>query len=137
MSDHQAGDINASIAGNVTGQVAVGHDIHQSSVISTGPVTEADLEQLRTLFADARAVLAAQVDEADHAAAAERLDELEEAVTAGEPDLTTMAYVKAWFARRLPHLAGLVTSILVNPIVGKVVSSAGDAVAKEFQHLLV
>ncbi len=62
----------------------------------------------------------------------ERLDELEEAVTAEEPDLATMAYVKHWFLTKLPSVAGVVTSILVNPIVGKLVQSAGAAAIAEW-----
>ena len=67
-------------------------------------------------------------------AALERVDELEEAITAQEPDLPTMEYVKRWFVRNLPDLAGAVTSVVVHPIVGKLVEAAGDALAAEFRR---
>ena len=60
--------------------------------------------------------------------------ELEEAVTAKKPDLTTMEYVKRWFARNLPELAGAVTGVIIHPIVGKLVEAAGDGLAAEFRR---
>jgi len=62
------------------------------------------------------------------------VQELEEAVTAEKPDLTTMEYVKQWFVKNLPGLAGAVTGVVVNPIVGKLVEAAGDALAAEFRR---
>jgi hypothetical protein len=45
-----------------------------------------------------------------------------------------MEYVKRWFVKNLPGLAGAVTSIVVHPIVGKLVEAAGDALAAEFRR---
>jgi hypothetical protein len=58
--------------------------------------------------------------------------ELEEALTAEKPDLTTVQYVKRWFARNLPALAGSLTSLLVHPLVGRLVQAGGDALVAEF-----
>jgi len=52
----------------------------------------------------------------------------------GEPDLTTMEYVKKWFVKNLPALAGSVTSLVVHPVVGKLVTAAGDAAVAEFNR---
>jgi hypothetical protein len=79
--------------------------------------------------------IAAQAPPEEQGPALERLDELEEAVTAEEPDLTTVQYVKRWFLRKLPSMAGLVTALLVNPIVGKLVQSAGDAAVAELARV--
>ena len=59
--------------------------------------------------------------------------ELKEAVTAKKPDLTTMDYVKKWFVKKLPQVAGKVIGVLVNPIVGKVVEAGGEIAAAELK----
>ena len=62
------------------------------------------------------------------------MEELASAITAEEPDLTTMEYVKRWFGSHLPGLAGAVTGVVVHPVVGKLVEVAGDALAAEFRR---
>ncbi|HEX7974833.1 MAG TPA: hypothetical protein VF498_10520, partial [Anaerolineales bacterium] len=69
-------------------------------------------------------------------AALERADELEEAIRTERPDLTTVEYVRNWFLQNLPGLAGTVTGVLVNPIIGKLVQAAGDGLAAEFRKRL-
>ncbi|MDQ4069011.1 MAG: hypothetical protein M3203_06010 [Actinomycetota bacterium] len=134
MSEHQGGrdHISATITGNVSGQVGVGSGITQNQQIGVEPVTPEEREELRRLFADVRARLAVEAPPGQEERAIERLDELEEAVTAEEPDVTTMSYVRNWFVSKLPSVAGLVTSVLVNPIVGKIAQSAGQAAADEW-----
>ncbi len=53
---------------------------------------------------------------------------------ATKPDLTTMEYVKNWFEKHLPQMAGAIISVLVNPIVGKVVEAAGELAAGELKR---
>jgi hypothetical protein len=65
--------------------------------------------------------------------ALERVDELHEAVTAKEPDLTTMEYVRNWFVKNLPSVAGSVVSLIVHPLVGKLVEVGGEAIATTFR----
>jgi hypothetical protein len=45
-----------------------------------------------------------------------------------------MEYVKVWFGKNLPGLAGAVTGLIVNPVVGKLVEVAGDVLAAEFRR---
>jgi len=59
---------------------------------------------------------------------------LEEAVTAQEPDLATVEYVKGWFVKNIPALAGTVTGVVLNPRVGKLVQAAGDTLAHEYKR---
>jgi plasmid stabilization system protein ParE len=138
MSEQEkAGDvIRATISGDVSGQVAVGKGITQTQTIGAAPpeVTEADLAELRQVLVGLKAKVAAEAPPDKKVAALERVAELEEAVTAKEPDLPTMEYVKGWFAKNLPGLAGAVTSVVVHPIVGKLVEAAGDALAAEFRR---
>ena len=70
-----------------------------------------------------------------HAAALERIDELEQAVVADEPDLTTLQYVRKWFGKNLPKLAGSVTGLIIHPVVGKIVEAAGDLAVRQFREL--
>jgi hypothetical protein len=136
MDDKQkSGDvIHAEISGSVSGQVGVGKDITQTQIKGQRPaVTEAELIELRKMFSDLKARIEAEAPPEKKDAALERAQELEEAVTAKEPDLTTMQYVKQWFIKNLPTVAGAVTGIVVNPIVGKVVEAAGEGLAAQFR----
>jgi hypothetical protein len=68
------------------------------------------------------------------APALERIGELEEAMNAPKPDLSTMEYVKNWFDRHLPDIASSVTGIIMNPVVAKLVQGAGDILMLEFRR---
>jgi hypothetical protein len=134
--DETPGDrISASIAGDVSGQVAVGKAISQNQAIGTSAVTDAELAELRQAFAALKADVTAEAPDERKAAAVERVEELEQALVAEEPDLTTVQYVGRWFARNLPRLAGAVTSVVIHPIVGKLVGAAGDALVAELRSL--
>ncbi|MCK4472391.1 MAG: hypothetical protein KAW49_11475 [Anaerolineae bacterium] len=135
--EQKSGDvIRATISGDVSGQVAVGKGITQAQTIGAArpEVTEADLAELRQALADLKAQVEAGSPPEKKEAALERVEELEEAITAEEPDLTTMEYVKRWFVKNVPALAGAVTGVVVHPIVGKLVEAAGDAMATEFRR---
>ena len=58
------------------------------------------------------------------------------AVVAGEPDPTRFRRALAWFRTHAPQLAGTVASVVVSPIVGKVVESAGEAIAGRFRDAI-
>lgn len=141
MHERESGGdhISADISGDVSGQVGVGKDIRQTQTIGAGAapaVTEAELAELREAFAQLKAQVAAEAPPERKGAAVERLDELEQAVLAEEPDLTTVDYVKRWFARNVPRLAGAVTGIVIHPIVGKLVGAAGDALVAQFRGIV-
>ena len=136
MDDKQkSGDvINADITGPTSGQIAVGKGITQTQIKGQpAAVTEAELIELRKLLSDLKARIEVEAPPEKKDAALERARELEEAVTAKKPDLTTMEYVKQWFGKNLPTIAGAVTGIVINPIVGKVVEAAGEGLAAQFR----
>jgi hypothetical protein len=128
--------ISATISGNISGQVAVGQNITQAQIIGAAKpaVTEADLAELRQALADLLTQVKAQASPEQKQAAVERVQELGEAVTANEPDLSTMEYVKRWFVKNLPGLAGAVASIILHSTVGKLVKAAGDTLAADFRR---
>jgi len=41
------------------------------------------------------------------------VDKLEQAITERKPDLSTMEYVRNWFGKHIPGLAGAVVSVVV------------------------
>ena len=145
--------IQATVSGPTNGQVAIGNGNIQIGAISGGQVavatgniqqvnaarpavTEAELADLKQAFAALKAQVEAQAAPDKKQPALDRVDELEEAITAREPDLGTLGYVKRWFARNLPQLAGAVTGVIIHPIVGKLVEAAGDALAAEFRRMI-
>jgi hypothetical protein len=141
MSNHDPGQGRISgevkVEGDLSGNVAIGEDIrqYQESFQQSRPkLTPEELAELDTRLRELREAVAEAAPADQQERALERLDELETAVKADEPDLTTMEYVRNWFARHLPALAGTVTSVIVNPIVGKLVAAAGDAIATEFKR---
>jgi len=137
MSDEKKpGDSISATIGNVSdrSQVAVGHHIEQSQVHGAPPLmTEAEMVQLRQMFEELKTKIAQEAPPAEKDKALERVDELQEAVTAKEPDLTTMEYVRNWFVKNLPSVAGSVVSLIVHPLVGKLVEVGGEAIATTFR----
>jgi hypothetical protein len=129
-------DIRADISNVSDSQVAVGKGIIQTQTTSPdrSEVTEAELDELQWMLADLKRQVEAEAPPGKNDAALDRVEELEEAITAKEPDLTTMEYVKNWFGKYLPTLAGAVTSVVVHPIVGKLVEASGDALAADFHR---
>ncbi|MFF3934731.1 hypothetical protein [Streptomyces phaeofaciens] len=132
-------DVRSLRARDISGQAVVGDGNH---VVVTGHgaagpaagVTEAQLAALRAAFASVRAEIPPEGPTADRAA--ELLDELEEAVTAPETDLTTMGYVRRWFATHLPALAGSVAALLVHPVVAQLAEAAGGGLAAGYHDLV-
>jgi hypothetical protein len=108
-TDQNPGDrINAVVTGPVQGAVAVGKGISQRQDVGSMELALSDAErsELSTLFANLRHEVSAAVPESERRAALERLDELEHAVVSDHPDLTTIEYVKQWFARSFPQRQG-------------------------------
>jgi hypothetical protein len=127
--------ITTSIGGSVPGQVAVGQDItqiHTSAPVTR--VTEAELVTLRQTIDALKAQVAEQAPPEKRAAAVEHLDELHEAVTASTPKLSTMEYVRDWFVKNIPTMAGAITAVVVNPIVGRLVQAGGDTLVADFNR---
>ncbi len=128
--------IKATFHGAVSGQVAVGKGNTQRQTVKIGrtQVSQPDLNELRQLIAQLRACVADEADQEQREVAVKRVDELEEAITATKPDLTKMQSIKQWFGTHLPLLAGAVASVIVHPIVGKLVEAAGDMIASDFRR---
>ncbi|WP_067478863.1 hypothetical protein [Nocardia amamiensis] len=135
MTDTRGDRYNVNVGGSVSGQFTVGSDNTVSRIEAGRDVTQvtaADIAELRSEFDRLRTQLPSDTAVTDQAR--ERLDELENAVTAPEPDLSTMDYVRSWFIRNVPELAGAVTGLIVHPIVGQLVAMVGGSLAAEYQR---
>src|SRR5215510_7878669 len=104
-------DVRATISGPVSGQVAVGSGITQTQKVTSGSagVTNEDVLALRALIQNLEAQVAAAAPLDKRSAAIERVREMEEAITADVPDLTTLEYVRQWFGKHVPGVLGSVT----------------------------
>ncbi|MGD2039879.1 MAG: CHAT domain-containing protein [Anaerolineae bacterium] len=116
--------------GDVHGPVHTGGgDIHIGS-IQYG----VDADELNALFQSLYELVETQAPPESKAAAIEKVDELQQAVTEKKPNLDRMEAVQNWFKKHIPRLAGAVTSVILNPLVGKLVESAGEMIAEEFKR---
>jgi hypothetical protein len=137
MDDTRPGGTN--IHGTITdnsGNAAVGTDIQQSQTridLGSAPTPE-ELQQLTTAFTDLKAQVAREAPPELREEAVRKTEELEQATTAPEPDVSAMARARRWFLENVPTLFGAVTTVVVNPIVGKIVHAAGEAIAKEYER---
>jgi hypothetical protein len=133
MPDEQRqGDVITGSISNVSGQAAIGKDIDQTQ-IHAAPSAE-ELRQLAAAFAAFRAEVARDAPPEVREEAIKQAEVLEKATTGPKPDVSAMASARRWFLEHAPRLFGAVTSVIVNPIVGKVVQAAGDAIASEYRR---
>jgi hypothetical protein len=45
-----------------------------------------------------------------------------------------MESVRNWFVQNIPTMAGAVTSIVLSPLVGRLVQAGGDLLVSDFKH---
>jgi hypothetical protein len=129
-----AGGVRARISGGVSGQVAIGSDIRQQYVVGgASVVTPEERRQLLAAVDELATQMVALVPDSQKEDARENARELKEAVIAEKPNLRSLEYVRTWVVRHLPQLAGSVTSLVLHPILGKLVEAAGTALAEEFR----
>lgn len=127
-----SGSVNISIGGSLTGeQIAMGHTIKQTQITNPkeGVLSDAEWLQLRRSLNALKDSLRANAPAEKQEEAIAQVDALEQAITAEKPDLTRMQHIKQWFAKSLPTFTGAVTSVIVNPLVGKVVEASGEVLA--------
>lgn len=129
------GDIIQAQIGDNVQQVAIGKNITQRQQLGASiEITEGDREQIRQLFAELRKLVEQSAPTDKKSSALERVGELEDELKEGKPKVSTFEHIKSWFGRNLPALAGAVTSVLVSPIVGKIVEAGGEMAAEEFKR---
>ena len=93
-----------------------------------------DADDLSSLFEALLTQVENQTPPDEREEALQQVETLQKAIAQDKPDLGKMESVLRWFKKNVPKLAGLVASVIVNPIVGKVVEAAGEMVAAEFKE---
>jgi hypothetical protein len=116
--------------GPIYGPVHAGRGNLRVSAIQYGIQTD----DLNGLFDALRGLVLAQAPVAHKEEAAQQIDTLQEAILEKTPNVGKMQAVVNWFRKHIPQLAGVVTSVILNPIVGKVVEAAGELAASEFRE---
>jgi hypothetical protein len=137
MADEERPTINISgtIGGSASGQTAIGKDITQIHT-ETAPVSEGELAELRQAIDALKTQVAEQAPPDKQAQAVQHLEDLHRAVTAAKPELSTIESVRNWFVTNIPTMAGAVTTIVLGPIVGRLVQAGGDVLAADFKRRL-
>jgi hypothetical protein len=125
------GKYNISFGNVANSQIVTGDYNHVSQTVG---MSADDVAALRRVFDDLRTAVAAEVPQEQRAEAVAQVAELEQALVAKEPDPGRVRKALAWFRRHAPKVAGAVAAIVVNPLVGKVVESAGEAVGKRVRE---
>ncbi len=134
MDNYHEGDSFETHIGSVSGPVHTGKgDIIIENWKERG-ITREEVETLGALFDDLRSQVMEKAPPELEEEAQAQVEALEEEVAAKEPDVSRIERVRKWFAEHLPSAVGAVTSVLVNPIVGKVVEAAGELAADELRR---
>jgi hypothetical protein len=131
MTEQRQGDVITGVISDVNGNAAIGKDITQTNIAA--PPTAEELKILTEAFAALRAEVERDAPPEVREEAVKQADAIKEATLGPKPDVSVMAQAKNWFLKHAPGLLGAVTTVIVNPIVGKVVQAAGDAVAAEYR----
>lgn len=121
----QMGDVSRS-------QVVIGD---YNTVSQTVGLTPRETEELRSLFGDLRGTVTARIEADQRDEALAQAAELEGAIVTEKPDPGRARKALSWFRDNAPQLVGAVVSVVVNPLVGKVLEGAGQAVAEQFRDL--
>ncbi|HEX8094004.1 hypothetical protein [Jatrophihabitans sp.] len=138
MSTNAGDSYSAIVNAPVTGQLAVGRDIAQSHTALGGAAQQLSTEQLSQLaglLTALRSEVATNAPPEQREEALSKVTELENAIAAeDEPDLVTMDHIRGWFTKRLPQFAGAVVSLIVHPLVGQLVTAAGESLVADFHR---
>lgn len=132
MNDNEKpGGISSTFRGDNSGQVAVGTDIRQQQTIGADvAITDEDRQEMRQLLEELKSRIAAEVPEADQAAAQLTVTTLEKEVAKEAPSPSAIQLAINWVKENIPTMATWVGSAMVSPFVRKVVEAAGAVAAK-------
>ncbi len=122
--------VNLTIGGNVVeGQIAVGSNISMRKSVR-GDLAEA----LPMLMEALKAQVQNEAPPDLQAEALEKLSVLAASITLPTPNVAMMAQVRDWFAENIPALSEAVTKLIADPLVVKLMQTAGEETAKEIKR---
>ncbi|MDF5754346.1 hypothetical protein [Spongiactinospora sp. TRM90649] len=125
------------MGGDLSGQVVAGdrNVVTWNQVKPDNVDIARQLSELRAVLDELRAKVTAEGG-VESETGLQKIDELEEAISADEPDLATVEHVDGWFRRKMPALATKVNTILLGPLVASVIAAGGAALVAEFTRRL-
>ena len=130
--ERSASKYNISM-GDVSGQVVIGD---YNTVAQRVGLTPQETAELKSLFADTRTKVEVEAPPEHRQEALAQTEELERTVLAAQPDPGRIQSILGWFKKNAPQVAGTIVSVVVNPLVGKVVEAAGEAIAERFREVV-
>jgi hypothetical protein len=133
--DKVAGDKIEGHVGDVGSgaQVAIGKDIKQTITQAPTELSAAERIEIARLLAELKDQLASlDILESKKLVGQELVGQLEQELTRTDkpPDASTIKVVGDWLLENVPALAGTITGVFVNPVVGKAVKAAGSIAAE-------
>jgi hypothetical protein len=131
--DQSAGKFDIHIGDVSHSQVVVGD---YNTVTQKVGLSPEDAAKLRGVFEEFRSSVKEEAPPERRDEAVAQAEELERAVVSERPDVGRVRSVLRWFRENAPQLAGAVTSVVINPLVGKVVEGAGQAISDQFRELI-
>jgi hypothetical protein len=132
-NDQSAGKFDIHIGDVSHSQVVIGDYNTVTQKLGLSPEEAA---KLRGVFEQLRSSVEEEAPPERRDEAVAQANELERAVVSERPDAGRVRRVLRWFRENAPQLAGTVVSVVVNPLVGKVVEGAGEAIADQFKELI-
>jgi hypothetical protein len=131
--EQSGGKFNVSFGDVTQSQIVMGD---YNTVSQRVGLTPQETAELRAAFSDMRTEVAREAPPERRDEALAQADELERAVVAERPEPDRIRTVLRWFRDNAPQLAGAVVSVVINPLVGKVVEGAGEAIADQFREVV-
>jgi hypothetical protein len=131
--DESAGKFNIHIGDVSESQVVIGD---YNTVTQKSGLSPEEAAELRGVFEGFRSSVAEEAAPERRGEAVAQAEELERAIVSVQPDVGRVRKVLRWFRDNAPQLAGTVVSVVVNPLVGKVVEGAGEAIADQFKEAI-
>jgi hypothetical protein len=138
MSKRDANGPNIKVGGDNSGIISFGDENKLTvdrRVDKRTSISAQDAAALQALIANLREQVTREAPEDQREAALAKVDELDAAI-APHPNVKRMQAIRNWFALHLPAMLGAVTSVFVDPLVGKIVEASGEIAADAFRKKL-
>ncbi len=90
-----------------------------------------EIETVNRIFSDLNSQLKSipDISKDKRNEAINKAEELNKEILKEKPELGKIEQLKGWLKDNVPEVAGAVTSLFVNPVIGKVVEKAGEMIS--------
>jgi hypothetical protein len=135
-SDKSGAGISISVGGSNYGALWAGDQnrvIVNAKTGATTTLTPEDVRGLSDALNTLRDRIASEAPPGRREEALAQVAELQSAILP-QPKVNRMREVRDWFVKHLPSMLGAVTTVFINPILGKVVEASGEMAATAFRN---